>query len=118
MAGSKSNWVSEFRNALTASADLLDPMSKEDEFNAKPIDYIVRDLGMLDEADFLVACIDFPQYSGVAAEIGIAHAFGIPAVLITKMGRVDMFLASLCRATFTSVEDAAKFVSDRWLLRS
>lgn len=112
LAGGKSDWRDEFK---VTGATLINPMDWQTDYNAYPFDYVTRDVTQLRDCNFVVACHDYRLYSGLSAELGMAFAWGIPAIFVTKMERVDMFLASLCLSTFTDVGAAAEFVQDRWL---
>ena len=120
LAGGKSN----FRGRISArrafdSVVLVNPFthSRQDA----PYQFVNDDLAHIAASDLVLAVVDYHRYTGLAAEIGYAHALGIPVVLVWTEAagrRLDMFVASMCSFVYVgdnSITDALKIIEERYL---
>lgn len=82
------------------------------------------DLQAIRESDIVFAVVDYPVFTGLAAEVGFAHALGIPVFIVWDVFggqapyRIESFVTSCAKALFVSVDEAARFVRERYLKRS
>lgn len=115
LAGGKSEeWRRLVRRKWGRGVETFDPMA--DSRQGYIHQFTDDDVDALRSSDLLFAVVDYPRYTGLAAEIGYANALGIPVVLVwTIGGRLDGFLAALSSAVFIDVAEAAAFTQERYL---
>lgn len=120
LAGGKS----DFRKTLSSwsafdSVDLVDPFthSRQDA----PYQFVNDDLAHIAASDLMLAVVDYHRYTGLAAEVGYAHALGIPVVLVWPGNageRLDMFIAAMCSFVFVGEDGLAAaltIIQERYL---
>ncbi len=122
LAGGKSQgWRKQVKRRWGDLAETFDPFTQSRQSAA--YEFTNDDLEAIRQSDLVFAVVDYPVYTGVSAEVGFAHALGIPVILVWDTVtegsqapiRVEMFTASMCAAVFTGVAEAASFVKDRYL---
>ena len=79
------------------------------------------DLQAIRDSDIVFAVVDYPVFTGLAAEVGFAHALGIPVFIVWDCmqgdapKRVESFVTACAKALFVDVREAAVFVRERYL---
>lgn len=115
---------SDFRKKLSYrrafdSVVLIDPFTHSRQ--AAPYQFVNDDLALIAGADLMLAVVDYHRYTGLAAEVGYAHALGKPIVLVWPGGggpRLDMFMASMCSFVFVGDDgyrSALNLIQERYL---
>lgn len=83
--------------------------------------FVNDDLEAIRNSEVVFAVVDYHVYSGLAAEVGFAHALGIPIVLVWDVSskyvpkRMDSFVVGCSTAVFIDVDEAAAFTKRRYL---
>ncbi len=120
LAGGKSQaWRKYVRRLWGDLADTYDPFT--DSRQDAPYQFVADDLAAIHACDLMFAVVDYHVYTGLAAEVGFAHAFGIPVVLVwdvtseTTPARVEQFIGSIASGLFVDYREAAKWARDRYL---
>lgn len=107
----KKSMVSKLQSA---GFEVLDPESQVRVENI-PGRYIGKDLDMILESDIVLAYKDeYPLVYGMASELGYAVHAGKIVIAVFACERIDMFLAGLCKAAFTTTDAAVAFIKERY----
>jgi nucleoside 2-deoxyribosyltransferase len=117
LAGSKSDWRKQVTRSWRGVAETYDPFS--DSRQGATYEFANDDLEAIRNSDLVFAVVDYHVFTGLAVEVGFAHALGIPVILVwgdSKLMRVDTFLVGCSAALFTDIPYAAKWTKERYLL--
>ena len=106
---------------------IIDPERDPNPSMRIPGRYVGRDLDDIESKAQIVLAVqtDYPYVYGMAAEVGYAAGFvrgmahtgcnpSIDVIYLVLTGRIDLFLASLSRAAFTTIEAACEFINKRY----
>lgn len=120
LAGGKSQaWRKRVNRKWRGLAITFDPFT--DSRQGAVYQFTNDDLNAIRSSDVVFAVVDYHVYTGLAAEVGFAHALGIPVILVWDVtseytpGRVETFITACSAALFVDVDEAADFTKRRYL---
>ncbi len=112
-------WRKRVSRKWRGLAKTFDPFT--DSRQGAVYEFTNDDLEAVRDSDLVFAVVDYHVYTGLAAEVGFAHALGIPVILVwdvsspTTPKRVETFITACSAALFVDVDEAAEFTKRRYL---
>lgn len=116
LAGGKSDWRKKIiKRWEKLGVDGYDPFERSGQGSIAEFTYF--DLNAIARSDLVFAYCDYHKYTGMALEFGYAYSRNIPIIFVVGPGmpRIDSMMIGVSKVAFTDLDEAVKFVEERYL---